>query len=289
MGFNAKEWRLAHAFDEIEVRTEDRTTLRAVCLEPDAPPRASIVLSHAMFARKSSLRSLAAMLAGEGFRAVAFDFRGHGDSTPSLDYRYDDLVARDLPAVVECVRARADDHPVIVLGHSLGAHVALAAQGTGRMSADAIVMLGGNVWLRELEPSAVRWAAKVAIARASLAVADRAGRMPAKTLRIGSDDAATPYLQDLFRGVATGRWTSDDGTDYLAAAANVKVPVAAILGDADRVMCHRGSGERFARHCGGPVRILHTPEGHMALRHAHTAVREALAWALPIAARPAGE
>ncbi|MBX3232957.1 MAG: alpha/beta fold hydrolase [Labilithrix sp.] len=268
-------------YDEIEVRASDGVVLRANAFEPPdgVEPRASVVLAHAMFARRSSLRGLARALAADGWRAVTFDFRGHGDSTPSRTYRYDDLVAVDLPAVVECVRARAE-HPVVVLGHSLGAHVAVAAQGTGRTSADAIVMLGGNVWLRALEPSAARWAAKRALARATLEVADRAGVFPARALRLGTDDASAPYLHDLLRGVTSGTWASARGDDYLAAAVDVKVPVAAVVGARDRIMCHPACGERFARRCGGPVSVFTAPCGHMALRHEHALARAALAWVL---------
>lgn len=269
------------SYDEIEVRTTDGSVLRATVVEPTdaAEPRASVVLAHAMFARSSSLRGLAGALAGAGYRAVCFDFRGHGESKAVGTSRYDELVGSDLPAVVDCVRARAS-HPVVVLGHSLGAHVALAAMGTGAMEADGAVMLGGNVWLRELEPSRSRWAAKVATARALLELAERAGRIPARALRLGTDDVAAPLLVDILRGVRTGAWTSETGVDYLAAAARVKVPVAAIVGERDRLLCHPASGARFAARAGGPVRVLRVPSGHMGLRHEHAAALAAIAWVL---------
>jgi hypothetical protein len=46
-----------------------------------------------------------------------------------------------------------------------------------------------------------------------LALAGRAGRIPARRLRIGSDDASARYVGDLFRGVTAGRWGSADGRD----------------------------------------------------------------------------
>lgn len=278
------------SFEELEIHTSDGAVLRALVDDPpDAVPmRATLVLAHAMFARKSSFGrrdrpGLSSALAARGFRTIAFDFRGHGDSTTRREWGYDELVRVDLPAVVECARARGDDKPLIVVGHSLGGHVALAAQGTGRIAADAIVAVAANVWLRELERSRLRWAAKTAIARAMLVVAERAGGIPARRLGIGSDDASRRYLDDLFRGVTDGAWRSADASDdYLAALTNVNVPVAVVLGARDRIMCHPASGEAFARRCAGPVRSFHAPVGHMELvtsQRARSRVIDAVEWA----------
>lgn len=280
------------SFEELEIHTSDGAVLRALV---DDPPegsalRGTVVLAHAMFARKSSFGrrdqpGLSSALAARGFRTVAFDFRGHGDSTAPRggQWGYDDLVRQDLPAVVDCARARGDGKPVLVVGHSLGGHVALASQGTARITVDAIVALGANVWLRELERSRLRWAAKAAIARATLAIAARAGGVPARRLHLGSDHVPDAYLRDLLRGVTHREWRSRDGSDdYLASLALVKVPVAAVLGAADLIHCHPSSGEAFARRCGGPVAFFRAPTGHMQLvtsPRARPAVLDAVEWA----------
>lgn len=281
------------SFEELEIRTSDGATLRALV---DDPPegvslRGTLVLAHAMLARKSSFGrrdrpGLSSALAARGFRTVAFDFRGHGDSRPppGVSWCYDDLVRQDLPAVVACARARDEGLPVIVVGHSLGGHVALAAQGTGRIAADALVAVGASVWLRELEGSRLRWGVKRAIARAVLAVSARAGGVPARRLRLGSDDAPAPFVDDLRRLVADGAWRSADGEDdYLRSLARVKVPVAAVVGDRDRVLCPPSAGEALARRCAGAVACFHAPVGHMALvtsAAGHPSVVAAVAWAL---------
>ncbi|MEO6420812.1 MAG: alpha/beta fold hydrolase, partial [Polyangiaceae bacterium] len=135
--------------ESIEVHTEDGHALRAYVREPSAKCIGVAVLAHAMFARSSQFerphgRGLARFLAEQGWRTVAFDFRGHGDSGPSASsggrWTYDDLVRRDLPCVVDCARARQKrGEKVVVIGHSLGGHVAMAAQGLGILDADAVV------------------------------------------------------------------------------------------------------------------------------------------------------
>jgi predicted alpha/beta hydrolase len=277
------------SFEELEIHTADGIALRAVM---DDPPEGvalagTCVLGHAMFARKTSFGrrdrpGLAHALSQAGYRTIAFDFRGHGDSASS-DYGYDDFVRFDLPAVVSAARARSEDLPVIVVGHSLGGHVALAAQGIGLLDADAIVGLAANVWHPTLEPSLFRRAAKRVIASVSIRAAARIGRVPARALRLGSDDASLRYIDDLFRITRRAAWTSADGKDdYLASLANVTIPVANIVGEKDRLMCHPAAGKAFLERCAGPTAFYGAPAGHMDLvtssRH-HEAIVEAVRWA----------
>lgn len=270
------------SFEELEIRTDDGVALRAVVDDPPEgePLRGTCVLAHALFARKTEFgrrerAGLAQAYAALGWRTIAFDFRGHGESTlpkGAAEWGYDDLVRLDLPAVVGCARARSEDKPVVVVGHSLGGHVALAAQGTGTMSADGIVAIASNVWIRELETSGVRWAAKRAVGRGMLEAVARVGSLPARRLRLGSDDASARFVRDLLRFMGEGSWRSADGADdYLASLARVLVPVCAVASEGDRLVCHPASAEAFARRCRGPlhmVRITRSddggrPPGHM--------------------------
>ena len=289
------------SFEELEIRTHDNVALRAVVDDPpsNVALRGTCVLAHAMFARKTQFgrrdrAGLAQAYAKAGWRTIAFDFRGHGESSipdGAQEWGYDDLVRIDLPAVVACARARSDGLPVIVVGHSLGAHVALAAQGTGQIAADGIVSIAGNVWLRELEPSMLRWAAKLAVARATLSAVSRIGRLPARRLRIGSDDASARGIRELFRGaVSDGKWRStDERDDYLGSLANVVIPVCSIASDGDHLTCHPDAAEAFVRRCKGPLELLRITRGddgrrapgHMEIvttNRASSTLMAALAW-----------
>jgi predicted alpha/beta hydrolase len=280
-----KKRRVIHAprasFEELEIRTADGVALRAVV---DDPPegvelRGTCVMAHAMFARKSQFGrrerpGLAQTYAAQGWRTIAFDFRGHGESTLARgapEWAYDDLVRLDLPAVFECARARSDDRPVLVVGHSLGGHVALAAQGSGRIAADGVVAIAANVWLRELEPSRWRWAAKRALARVMAESVTRTGRLPARRFRIGSDDASGAFVADLLRFMREDCWKSADGADdYLASLARVVVPVCAVSSAGDHVTCHPASADAFAQRCAGPlhsIRIARSDDGRRAPGH----------------------
>jgi predicted alpha/beta hydrolase len=244
--------------EEIEIRTRDGITLRAT-VRKIPRSRGTCVLAHAMFARRSIWeKGFAEFLAARGWRSVSFDFRGHGDSDKTDDHGYDDLVFSDLPAVAECARQKLGG-PLVVIGHSLGGHVALAAQGAGVLGADAIVGVAApNVWLRELEPSRAVWAVKRGILATVDAVCKRFGRFPARRLGLGSDDEPIGYMTDLTRFGKTNAWRSRSGTnDYLAALARVKEPVCAIASDGDRLNARPECVRRMLDLAAGPKRFVH--------------------------------
>ena len=299
-----KKRREVHAprasFEELEIRTADGVALRAMVHDPPEGVafRGTCVLAHAMFARKSEFGrrerpGLAQAYAAAGFRTIAFDFRGHGESAlprGAPEWSYDDLVRRDLPAVFECARTRGEGRPVLVVGHSLGGHVALAAQGSGKIAADGIIAIAANVWIRELETSRARWAVKLALARVMEESVARLGRLPARRMRLGSDDASGAFVRDLLRFIHGGSWRSADGADdYLASLARVVVPVCAVSSENDHVTCHPASAEAFAHRCSGPLemfRITRSDDGRRAPGHmgivttdrARVPLLAALAW-----------
>lgn len=280
-----KKRREVHAprasFEELEIRTADGVALRAMVHDPPEGVafRGTCVLAHAMFARKSEFGrrerpGLAQAYAAAGFRTIAFDFRGHGESAlprGAPEWSYDDLVRRDLPAVFECARTRGEGRPVLVVGHSLGGHVALAAQGSGKIAADGIIAIAANVWIRELETSRARWAVKLALARVMEESVARLGRLPARRMRLGSDDASGAFVRDLLRFIHGSSWRSADGADdYLASLARVVVPVCAVSSVNDHVTCHPASAEAFAHRCSGPLemlRITRSDDGRRAPGH----------------------
>jgi len=80
-----------------------------------------VVLAHGLTATRRYVLHGSRALPRKGFLVASYDARGHGTSDPAPDgegYRYECL-ARDLGAVVE---ARASGGPVVLVGHSMGAH-----------------------------------------------------------------------------------------------------------------------------------------------------------------------
>lgn len=258
--------------EQIDIRTSDGWSLRADVHEPAGVAIGTAVLAHALMARRSEFdrprgAGVRQFLVDCGWRVVAFDFRGHGDSGPlagqGATFGYDDCVQRDLPAVFAFARTTGPrKRPVMIVGHSLGGHAALAAQAAELVAFDGVVAVGANVWIRELEPSPARWLVKRISLFAALTLSRRLGRFPARALRLGSDDESCALLRDVERFARTGLWKSADGAiDYLSSLARVRVPVLQVVSDGDRFECTPECGQRFAARCGGPHEILRIERG----------------------------
>lgn len=76
---------------------------------------------------------------------------GTGDSLPRpsrrVDYSYRDLIGPYLSALVSAATSRVKGVPVVLVGHSLGAHVGTLAIAAGTAEADAVVTVaGGSVY-----------------------------------------------------------------------------------------------------------------------------------------------
>ncbi len=88
----------------------------------EGPP---IVLCHGLTATRRSVVHGSRRLERGGFTVIAYDARGHGESDPApadAGYGYPELVD-DLGSAID---DQARGRPVVLVGHSMGAHTALA-------------------------------------------------------------------------------------------------------------------------------------------------------------------
>ena len=138
--------------------------------ESEGEPRGSLALVHGVMALAETWWRVGPALAGRGWRVAAVDLPGHGG-----DVRRDG--ARDLDALVDGVAARLDGPVDLLVGHSLGAIVALGLRGRDPGAARALVLEEppglGAVDLGALATVIVHDAAAVRIDRVPLVARER--------------------------------------------------------------------------------------------------------------------
>ncbi len=193
---------------------------------PRGALRGAVIMGHPMMSHAGILRPLARTLTLLGCSVWRLDFRGHGSSDGAArfqDWSFDHLVREDWPRAVARVRECLPDLPVMALGHSLGGLVALAAQGTGHARVDGIGVMASGLWDRQgvglFYGTARQWAG-----RATLPLIRYAHRLPARRLGLGVDEPVS-FWRQIVGWSLQRRWTGLDGTDYLAAVADIDVPV----------------------------------------------------------------
>jgi pimeloyl-ACP methyl ester carboxylesterase len=109
----------------VSVRSPDGTQLHAEVFGGESDDAQTIVLGHGWTEAIPYWTYVIKDLTAKGYRVVAYDLRGHGESEPASGGDYS--IARfgdDLEAVLECVVP--DGRRAVVAGHSLGA-MAIAA------------------------------------------------------------------------------------------------------------------------------------------------------------------
>ncbi|HIA04928.1 MAG TPA: alpha/beta fold hydrolase [Myxococcales bacterium] len=232
-----------------------------VCEIVDAtgPPKAVVVLGHAMFCNRRTLdrprgEGLASTLAALGLEVWMADLRGHGDSPPAptagSSTSYDDYVFGDIPMLIRTAKAAHPELPLVLVGHSLTGHAGIAALAVDpELPVDAVVSLAGNVWIRDLEPSLPRWMLKYLIMNLFSLTAKVTGHYPARRLGMGTDDEAAPYVQQLATFARSNVWGSRCGyQNYLSGMEKIRIPILSVVGQADTWMCQPKWAERWLAH-----------------------------------------
>ena len=89
------------------------------------PPYPAVVVCHGLISRKDNHAEFARFLQERGLAALAFDFRGHGESQGCLDAE----ALHDISAAIAYLRGRpeVDADRLAIRGSSMGGHYAIHA------------------------------------------------------------------------------------------------------------------------------------------------------------------
>lgn len=109
----------------------------AIAADVQGPPGIGTVLFlHAGGESRSVWAPIAGAVCAQGWRTVAVDLRGHGDSGRASSYRLDDFI-------LDVVRVHGElcAQPLVIVGSSIGGVLGLLVAGEGHAPVAALVLL----------------------------------------------------------------------------------------------------------------------------------------------------
>ncbi len=113
------------------------------------PAPAVALIVHGLGEHSGRYAHVAAHLNQQGWAAVSYDHRGHGQSPGKRGVlQQDDDLLHDLAAVIDATRGAYPDRPLLLIGHSLGGAIAarfVAAQASPRGEALVLPAWARNV------------------------------------------------------------------------------------------------------------------------------------------------
>jgi pimeloyl-ACP methyl ester carboxylesterase len=238
--------------------TSDGVELAARSWSATGEPRASVVLVHGLAATKDNpeLVAVATALQDRGFDVLAYDARGHGESSGICTLGDDER--HDVAAAV--AHAGSSGLPVVVVGASMGGIAVL------RHAADDPTLAG--------------------VVTVSTPADWRLHRSPGTLLLTGMirTRPGRAFAARLFRVRLSPHWT--DPEPPRALAARVVSPLAVVHGERDHFIPAREAAGLFSA-SGGERRLFLVPRmGHAFHPMAVPVISEAVDWALAASAVP---
>jgi pimeloyl-ACP methyl ester carboxylesterase len=230
-----------------------------------------VVLQHGGGQTRHAWKGTGETLAKAGYRSVALDARGHGDSEWATDGDYtQDAQVEDLVAVLEQLGA---PRPVLV-GASMGGGTSLVAVGEGHVDATALVLVdiaprleieGANKIGAFMSQGAGGFSSLEEVADAIAAYQPHRPRPRqldglAKNVRLGDDGRYHWHWDPAFR--ARTRNLEDRHVRLEACARNLDLPTLLVRGGLSDILTEEGAAE-FLELCPGAEYVNIPGAAHM--------------------------
>jgi non-heme chloroperoxidase len=256
-----------------------------------------VLLQHGGGQTRHAWKGAGEQLGEAGYRAVAFDARGHGDSDWAPDGHYgQDVMVEDLKCVIA---ALGHGRPVLV-GASMGGGTSLVAVGEGHVDASALVLVDTGPRVEpegvgkirdfmEQKPDGFDSLEEVAEAIANYQphrVRPRKLDGLAKNVRLSADGKYRWHWDPRFRG---GRMNFEERqTRMEACARNLRLPTLLVRGGLSDVLSEEGA-QAFLQLCPQAEYVNVTGAAHMVAGDRNdifgTSVIAFLARVVPVGAR----
>ncbi len=194
-----------------------------------------LLILPAMGVRAAYYQSLAQSIAARGYHAVTADYRGLGHSSVRAsrksDFGYYDILAFDLPAIISSVKEHFPNHPIYLIGHSLGGHFTMlyASLHPEQLQGLIFVAAGSPYYKNWGNRAPLYWLATQGFYASSKIL----GYFPGKFIGFGGKEART-LMKDWAHLARTGKFKiANYPHDFETLIQNIQVPVLSISLEGD--------------------------------------------------------
>lgn len=230
--------------------TTDRVALSLLRVYGEVRYSTPVVLSHGTFSNAQTCTRLALYLAGHGFDCWVLELRGHGRSEVGpVHPDFEQFSELDVPTALRAVRQHTRNAPLFWIGHSGGGLVPLMFLAR---HPETLAEVKGIVTLASQATDAgITWSgwAKIAL---SAAGNNLLGYAPGPLFKLGPENEFRGVMNQWFRWNWNGRWTGNDGFDYLKGLERINIPTLCLAGGGDRFIAPYQGCRRLYNALGGP-------------------------------------
>jgi acylglycerol lipase len=215
---------------------------------PVGTPRAVVALAHGGLEHSGRYGHVADTLTDAAIATYAIDFRGHGRSGGRAgQIQRMSLLVDDLDRLVRLAAERHPDVPMFVLGHSLGAMVALEYVVSGNRDLAGLILSGTGIDVSGIPK------VQATVAKVLSAATPNLGLMKLASDGVSRDPAVvSAYDEDplVFRGRAPMRTAAEllVSADRMSPQlGSVRLPLLVLHGGADVIATPAGARMVYAR------------------------------------------
>ena len=232
------------------------------CWLPEKSPRDVLLVAHGLAEHSGRYKNLVNYFVPKGYAVYALDHRGHGKSEGTRCYidRFSDYLA-DFKTFFDIVRKEHKDARIFLVGHSMGATIAVAYAVEHQKELDGLIVSGASlVASTSVSPALLVMAGVVS------ALAPKMGVTVLDASAISRDEAVVDaYVNDplVYRGKLPARMGAELAKMWKQLPQKmpeIKLPVLIMHGSADQLADPRGS-KLFYERAGSTDKTLKIYDG----------------------------